>query len=76
MDKVKTIKEIINQPVNRKIVDLLKKNKYYSFGDIIREIGLSYQEGLKYVIDLKNKGIITKTKIPPYYTLNEAYKDI
>jgi len=55
----------------RKIIDLMEKNKYISAGDIIRELGLSYQEGMKYISELQDSGIITKTKISTYYTLND-----
>jgi predicted transcriptional regulator len=64
----------INQPVTGKIIDFMEKNKYVSVGDIIRELGLSYQEGMKYVLELQDKGIIKKAHLSAYYTLNDINK--
>ncbi len=52
----------------------MNRNKYFSPGDIIREMGISYQEGMKYFMELQKKDIIRKTKISTYYTLNDKYK--
>jgi predicted transcriptional regulator len=68
--------KLINQAVIRQLIDFMSKNKYFTFGDLIRELGLSYQEGIKYVLELQKKEIIVKTKISSYYTLGNNYRKL
>lgn len=65
----------ILQHYAEKIINVMKEHEYVSAGEIISELGLSYQEGMKYISELQNMGIINKTQISSYYTLNDKYRE-
>lgn len=67
---VKRSKEILNDEVKLSILKMLKKEGSASFGDIIRELGISHQSGTNHILELKLLGLIDKSVNPPNYNIN------
>ncbi len=62
--------EILNDQVKMEILRMLEKRGPCSFGDILRELGMSQNAGTNHIIELKLLGLIEKTADPPNYNIN------
>ncbi len=62
--------EILNDEVKMSILDMLKINGPSSFGDILRQQGISQPAGTKHILELKLLGLIDKSDEPPNYNLD------
>ncbi len=67
---VKRSKEILNDEVKMSILNMLNRQGPVSFGDIIRELGISQQTGTNHILELKLLGLIDKFVDPPNYNIN------
>ncbi len=64
-------REILNDNVKMAILEMLKKHGHSSFGDIVRELGVSQTAATNHIIELKLLGLIEKKTDPPNFNLNE-----
>ncbi|MFO7923275.1 MAG: winged helix-turn-helix domain-containing protein [Bacteroidales bacterium] len=62
--------EILNDKVKMSILDMLSKKGPCSFGDILRELGISQPAGTGHILELKLLGLIDKSVDPPNYNIN------
>ncbi len=63
-------REILNDKVKVAILKMLKNKGPSSFGDIIRELGVSQSAGTNHILELKLLGLIEKSVDPPNFNLN------
>lgn len=63
-------KEILGDQVKLSILKMLVNKGPSSFGDIIRELGISQQAGTGHILELKLLGLIEKSNDPPNYNIN------
>jgi DNA-binding MarR family transcriptional regulator len=61
--------EILNDDVKMSILYTLKKNGPSSFGDILKELGISQPAGTNHIFELKLLGLIDKSSDPPNYNI-------
>ncbi len=66
----KRSKEILNDKVKMDIIEMLRRKGPSPFGDIIRELKISQQEGTSHILELKLVGLIDKSADPPNYNIN------
>ena len=62
--------EILNDKVKMAILKMLKNKGPCSFGDIIRELGVSQPAVTVHILELKLLGLIDKSVDPPNFNLN------
>lgn len=62
--------EILNDQIKMKILRMLENSGPSSFGDIIRDLGISQHAGTNHIIELKLLGLIEKAADPPNYNIN------
>ncbi len=63
-------REILNDKVKMAILNMLKNKGPCSFGDIIRELGVSQPTGTSHILELKLLGLIDKSADPPNFNIN------
>ena len=68
---VERAKEILNDDIKMSILQMLKAKGPCSFGDILRELGISQPAGTNHILELKLLGLIEKSLDPPNYNINE-----
>ncbi len=74
---VKRAEEILSDDIKMSILQMLKEKGPCSFGDILRQLGISQPAGTNHILELKLLGIIEKYLDPPNYNLNEdRYADL
>jgi DNA-binding transcriptional ArsR family regulator len=61
--------EILNDDVKMSILNILKNTGPLSFGDILKNLGISQPSGTNHILGLKRLGLIDKTEDPPNYNL-------
>ncbi|NBC82180.1 MAG: hypothetical protein GVY19_02250 [Bacteroidetes bacterium] len=74
--KIKNIRnqEIeIKHPVDEQIINHMNEYEKCLFGDLVKNLDIPYNELLKHVIELKNKGLIVK-EMNGFFTL-PSYAD-
>lgn len=69
-------KEILADKVKLSILKMLVNKGPSSFGDIIRELGISQQAGTGHILELKLLGLIEKSNDPPNYNINTGRYEI
>ncbi len=62
--------EILNDKVKMAILKMLRNKGPCSFGDIIRELGISQPAGTTHILELKLLGLIEKSVDPPNFNIN------
>lgn len=62
--------EVLNDKVNMAILEMLKRKGPSSFGDIIRNLGVSQPSGTNHILELKLLGLIEKSADPPNFNIN------
>jgi DNA-binding MarR family transcriptional regulator len=62
--------EILKDKVKMSILDMLSTKGPCSFGDILRELGISQPAGTGHILELKLLGLIDKSVDPPNYNIN------
>ena len=67
---VERIREILNDKVKMSVLKMLQERGPYSFGDILRELGISQPAGTNHIFELKLLGLIEKSVDPPNYNIN------
>jgi DNA-binding MarR family transcriptional regulator len=68
---VKRAKEISSDEIKMSIIQMLNVKGPCSFGDILRELGISQPAGTKHILELKLLGLIERSLDPPNYNINE-----
>ncbi len=63
-------REILNDKVKMDILKMLINKGPCSFGDIIRELGISQNAGTNHIFELKLLGLIEKLVDPPNFNIN------
>ena len=67
---VERTKEILSDKVKMSVLEMLQDKGPCSFGDILRELGISQPAGTNHILELKLLGLIDKTVDPPNYSIN------
>ncbi len=62
--------EILNDKVKMAILNMLESKGPCSFGDILRELGISQPAGTSHILELKLLGLIDKSADPPNFNIN------
>jgi len=62
--------EVLNGKVKMAVLDMLKRKGPSSFGDIIRNLGVSQPAGTNHILELKLLGLIEKSVDPPNFNIN------
>jgi len=68
---ITNLKELMNDPINKAILDLMSVGEPISTGDIIKKLKMSPNTCLKHILELKQAGLIDKNINPPDYNINE-----
>lgn len=68
------IRKELDQPVRRKIIELLENNEPMHFGDILEALDEKYGTIQKNLSDLKQAGIVKLKTDSAAYMLSERYK--
>jgi DNA-binding HxlR family transcriptional regulator len=63
--------EILGDKMKMDIFKLLERDGPSSFGDIIREFGMSQPTGTNHILELELLGLIEKRIDPPNYNIND-----
>jgi DNA-binding MarR family transcriptional regulator len=67
---ITNLKDMMNNPVNKAILDLMSGGEPISAGDIIKKLKMSPNTCLKHILELKQAGLIDKNINPPDYNIN------
>ncbi len=69
--------EILKDKAKMAIIELLRNEGPSSFGNIVRELGVSQTTATNHILELKLLGLIEKKTDPPNFNLNEErYKTL
>lgn len=61
--------EILNDDVKMSILNILNNTGPLSFGDILKNLGISQPSGTNHILELKSLGLIDKNEDPPNYNI-------
>lgn len=68
---ITNLKELMNDPINKSILDLMSGGEPISTGDIVKKLKMSPNTCLKHILELKQAGLIDKNINPPDYNINK-----
>ena len=58
-----------DNPTKRAILEFLADREMSYFGEIIKNLSLSYSKGMKNILEMKRDGLIDNSINPPKYNL-------
>ena len=58
-----------DNPTKRAILEFLAESEMSYFGEIIKNLSLSYSKGMKHILEMKKEGLIDNSINPPKYNL-------
>ena len=60
---------VTDNPTKRAILEFLSDHRVSYFGEIIKNLSLSYSKGIKNILEMKKDGLIDNNINPPKYNL-------
>lgn len=60
---------VTDNPTKRAILEFLSDRGMSYFGEIIKNLSLSYSKGIKNILEMKKEGLIDNSINPPKYNL-------
>ncbi len=61
-------------PTKQAIINFLKEHEKCTYGEIIKNLSISSNSGMKIINELKEEGIISNKIMPPFYQLAGNFK--